>query len=553
MDRREFVRIVMAAAAAAGSQSVYAQSPNPPVLFGATAASKILPIDAKRYDGASGTAIFNGAIPLQMGQLMPTAIPNVSIWQGSTELPINVNPLNGVHPDGSLKSLQVQTEISAANETVVPLILRLDIAPSAGTFSQETIDYLWCENPRFLYSPDAEHLCASRIAPLPLVPMDSPSLPDSWKTFLTTTADNFLSQVNNGGTASYNWGYGWCCRYLMTGDIQPLRDALLAIVDRTPSKYSPSLANYTAAPNGNYTVDVEPGNNNYFNPDNYPDTGGGLSPEWYDSSADFFLMYYLSGWEHARRCLILQGAWQAGNLQDDHNTSIRREIRQEFMIPALSYIMQNDVRVRSISGGWNNNVMDQSVPFAKVANIEAAANAIDAGFFNSGVWGASSSVDHVWEGAPSVGIQPLFQYEMMFPAMMMYYLNIEQAPSIPDGLAGVADYLITQWKGPFVDGSGSWYSQQDYHETDPSLVTQEDTGGKAYPYMLFPILAYAYSHTGDTNLRNIVDHLVSQDVSARGAMGGETKQGKITGQMYAYAYHAAAYRAGVPSTGWDIA
>jgi len=553
MDRRTFVQVILAAAAAMGGRSVYGQTPKPPVLFGAPPSSKTIAVAVKRFDGASGVATFNGAIPLQIGQLQPADVGNVSAFDGDTELPIYVNALNGTHSDSSIKSLQVQVKISAANEVEIPLTLNLDVPPSAATFAPDTIDYRWCENPRFFFCTDAEHMCASHIAPLPLVPMNSPTLPTSWQTFLTTTADNWLGQVNNGGTASYNWGYGWCCRYIMTGDVQPLRDALKEIVDQTPNKYSPGLANYTlSATQTNYTQTEDPDNDAYFNPDNYPLTGGGLTPEWFDSSADFFMMYYLTGWEQARRNLVLQGAWQSNNVDAAVTNSIRREYRWEFMIPMLSYIMQNDVGVRSLGGGWNYNVMNNTVPFLKINETETATNLINPSVFNSGVWGATSTSDHLFEGGLELGQQPLFQYEMMFPALMMYYLNVEKDARIPGELSGIADYIWSQWGGPWADGVGTWYGQPRYIESDFTTLTFSSSDNKSFPYMLFPVLAYSYAQTGNTTHRDAVDLMVSQDISARGAMGGERKLGKMTGQMYAYAYHAAAYRAGVSSTGWDI-
>ena len=209
-----------------------------------------LALSAKRYDGGSGSAVFSGVIPLQQGQVNTGDLSSISVFQGSTELPIAVASLDLTHPDGTLKAVKIDTQLSAANEVEIPLTLRLGQAPTAGSVTPVEPNAAWMTAPRLLACTDPAHLCRSHIALGPLVPLDTPSLPAQWLTALTTEFDGtessypgygrpislFLAGAtgtqqsptpwpNYASGATYNALYPLYCRYLVSGEIDRLRHA----------------------------------------------------------------------------------------------------------------------------------------------------------------------------------------------------------------------------------------------------------------------------------------------------------------------------------------
>jgi len=147
---------------------------------------------AKRYDGGSGASVFTGCIPLKPGQLLEKDLATVSLWNaaGTTEIGATVSALYPQHPDGSVKVVRIDATLTLATGVELPLLLRLGTPRVVGGPTPITINAAWMKNPRLIGCTDAAHMCASRVAPGPLVPVDHPNLPAKWKAFLTTEFDS---------------------------------------------------------------------------------------------------------------------------------------------------------------------------------------------------------------------------------------------------------------------------------------------------------------------------------------------------------------------------
>src|SRR6185503_8568948 len=183
-----------------------------------------IPLIAKRYDGQSGSTTFTGCIPLKPGQLFETttglATANpwpaapwqvarsslralVSLWRGTSpgiaEVPAYITALYPQHPDGSIKVLRVSTILPLAPDESADFVLKLGTNPTtiASPTSHPVVD--GSENagslkfPRLLACTDASHLCQSRVAPYPLIPLADPRLS-------ANLVDYFTNQWENGWT-----------------------------------------------------------------------------------------------------------------------------------------------------------------------------------------------------------------------------------------------------------------------------------------------------------------------------------------------------------------
>src|SRR6185503_6598059 len=192
---------------------------------------------AKRYDGLGTNAVFTGCIPIPPGWLWETVdgtapliaggggVPQVaqsrlltvSLWNaaGTVEIGSFISALYPQHPPGpthlfgSIKVLRVSATMTIANETELPLLLKVGTAPAGGgpTAHPTNVDGRgsWAnfgdttvpgslKFPRLICCTDAAHLCASRVALGPLVPLSHPNLPVNW-------VDLFTNQFENGWTS----------------------------------------------------------------------------------------------------------------------------------------------------------------------------------------------------------------------------------------------------------------------------------------------------------------------------------------------------------------
>ena len=77
------------------------------------APSNAVAVILQRFAGAAGAVTFSNGIPLPQGQLRSSALANVRLFLAGTEQPLFVRALGGLHPDGSLRSVQLQGRVVA--------------------------------------------------------------------------------------------------------------------------------------------------------------------------------------------------------------------------------------------------------------------------------------------------------------------------------------------------------------------------------------------------------------------------------------------------------
>jgi len=167
----------------------------------------------------------------------------------------------------------------------------------------------------------------------------------------------------------------------------------------------------------------------------------------------------------------------------------------------------------------------------------------------------SAETDNTAQGALAVGISPTFMYEVMHAALLPYYNLKDQDSRIPIGLVNACDHVRSQWSGPHLIGGVNRMVQGVYFERDPVEVNPTSDAAQlpnssaiGYPYMMCHMMAWKYAYDGDTDARDIWDLLMSDPNPS--ITVGQFKTRKLNGQIFAMAFHGAAWRAGAPALGY---
>ncbi len=562
-----------------------------------------LSLGAKRYDGASGSALFSGTIPLKPGQLFETQLGTVSLWEGATERGVVVQALSPLHPDDSLKVIQVHAQLTVATGEQKSLTLKIGVAPTVPAPVPAVITIAWMRAPRLLGCTDAAHLCASRIATMPLVPLADPNLPTAWRNLLSTEFDlvNWLYpeetwvgtdkptyanhrpyieqnvNYNDGVTTHFSFGWGgnasydglspFYLAYLIRGDLDYLRRAHQAAV----YDHIGPLSYYTrglAAGNGAVTYDLAhdgvPAGTVWTTDWEYglPATSNpqyGTNEVQSGFHLDMFLCYCLSGWKQAREILIVHGIRALGpNYQTagtGRNDYTRLRIRMYREAAIYYYLLSLGPQLRfgvpgiftAIAPSPRDNKPFWLSYFQSVHydTFEQWSETFPTTDFRYHLWGLENTMG-LSDDPASGGWTPNFQLTIPFNDAMTIYLNILQDARVPERMAKIAAHLVSNSRGPFpFRGHQMW--EEEYGSKSPALVDPNFSDGTSQWAlgMFLPVFTWAWRYNGSAlSLARADAHATSDTFSGRGW--------KQMGELWSRAFFGAAWRAGVPFNGWEI-
>lgn len=548
-----------------------------------------LSLSAKRYDGGSGAAIFNGPITFQQGQMQPSGLSNISIWDGVTELPIAVIDSDLRHTDGSVKIAFVHASLSAADQVEVPLTLQLSTAPTAGTVTPETVTKDTLVAPRVLGCNDADHLCASRVALGPLIPISkmvslagSDPAMSQWVNTLTVEFDSKdaggavgygwakdyfdRDDQTNGwplgspGNACYNAVYPMYCRYLVTGAIDDLYYANgIAAWNNgwqwTMGEHSHGNGVLTHQVGGaTYTTDFDYG----LAANSQPITN---SEQHSGSSKDAYMCWSMSGWRQARAVGMAYGARNAVAEAVVSGASIyggRVDFRwfREYANYLPLFRVDADLNYNSGAIGsiespvsdwpWWENLF-QTHWYDK---FESWSLTMGGGDPRYNIWGNAPSFDSIGGGG---GI-PFFQNMHIFDTIYTLEQNTYQdnLGRTWNQLESLADYLETKVAGPFTQAWGGIDVYGANYATEGTIPTGTTNDGQYSVCMNIPLFSWAYAKTGQQKYLDIIDAMSRQQAWSYGGSGSAGCDWKAMPQFYGFLFHAAAWRFGVPHDGWEL-
>ncbi len=606
MDRRHFLRTLAGASAAVAAPSACsAQSTTKPTISVSTPASaptnvasaKSVVLGAKRFDKGAGTAIFSGTVPLLPGQLHESGIGSVSLWEGSVERSLAFADLGPRHPDGSLKAIAIHASLELSSGQTKTLTLALDRPRKLAPPTAARIDSAWMRAPRLIGCTDAAHLCASRIAPYPLVPLNHPRLPQAWKTFLSTQFDgtdpdfpaygNVRPYVQSdtkypavywGGNSNYNFLSALYYRYLVSGDLDKLADAHhcaqyafgfnVKVQDLT---YGNGLVRY-ASPFGGHRA-LETFTTNFEYPSTLPQPLG--TTEWNSGfHADMYVCYCLSGWPQAAGTLIpygirnLVGSWGGGknfgNPTGSYDASgyggrfdfrLSREPEIYFAMLNLPMDLRWDMYYTVVAPSIRSN-REKYLEYLQAKcfdSFESWSKRFPQGHYLHGIWGMAPSFAGAFGSGP--GTYPNFQGITFFNTVLLLYLNLIKDPRVPDQMVKYARLMAAQTRGPVKAWkSGLPLYRMPYMMTDGAKMNPAAATSFYTTAMLVPLWVYAWRVTGDQHMLVLADaHATNKAWVYDTNLGSAGVGWKQMGEVYHMAFPAAAWRAGVPFDGWTVA
>ena len=548
--------------------------------------SGIIPASLTRYDGASGSAVFRGAIPFAPGVVTgPSGLTSVRVLVDGAEPAggIHIRLLDGRHSDNSYRSAYVEFTATCGSAATIPCSVVLgqtratpDIATPANTV--ELSPRSWHAAPTLFAITDATYLCNSRVAPLPLVPLTHPGLPVSVVTYLTTFHDSWATTTSTGN-AGYDDNYPLICRYLVTGNPAFLAEALKRNQsDNTPTvRQQIAWSYYVADPA--FTPASGVAGWTVLNPAGYATTrtDAGAPAEWQDTSLTNFTIYQLTGWEygkiHIERNATIDatsgfgdGAATAATVASYSPTLAnqgypRQTMRWRLQQGVLGAMLRMD---RYINVGFQrykdpaNTAGTAGLSMVtrvqnRITRLEDYANGlnigVDAPTWFPRLWGVRPSLWNTPDGIPN------FQWATAASLWIAYANGIDTRASIPAQIDALADWAQSQLRL----SKGYWCVP--YQMLDPATLTDPLTWGDAanrtnntLAVMLAWLLAWKWTRTGDTTARDQYDAMMAQTNFAFDTRPTtvqlESATRKNLGELWYMAYHAAALRAGVnPLTG----
>lgn len=552
-----------------------------PALFQSVVAS------IARYDGNSGSAVFRGAIPFAPGVITSESdLDNVRLLVNGSEPAggIYIQLLNGRHSDDSYRSTYVEFTATCGTAETVACEVRINQTRNVADIGSpadavELSPRSWQAAPTLFAITDAAYLCASKVAPLPLVPLTHPNLPSSVVTYLTTEMDRWNTATTQG-TAGYDEHYVLICRYLTTGNAAFLAEALERAQSesstRTQIRWDYYLADSAVSWQG---VD--------FNPSNYTKTTGGTagSPaEWQDHSLTHFMMYQLTGWEYGRLHIernatseVTHGfgdqaeSVQGSYTQDDNHAYPRQVFRWRLQQGVLGAMLRMNRYVKvgtdtfdpvfkSPTDAHGTAAVAMSTRVQnRITRLKALAEArvagVDVPSWWPTIWGVTAASVNGTTPFSSTSKVPNFQFTTAASLWMANFNGIDTRSDLLTQLDAIADWVISQ---TFAPANGRYV--MPYQIVDPAnpgtytgdcnTVTVPTSG--VYPAVLAWLYAWKYARTGNTTARDLYDAVCNRThlYYCSQTDTDERLTRKQMGELFYLAYHGAALRAGVnPLTG----
>jgi hypothetical protein len=545
----------------------------------------------KRYDGGSGSAVFRGAIPFAPGVVTGAGdLTNKRILVNGAEPAggIYIQLLDGRHADNSYRSAYVEFAATCGSAETVPCDVRLNETRTVSDIGSpvdavELSPRSWQAAPTLFGITDATYLCNSKLAPLPLIPLTDPRIPASTLTWITTAFDTWNASNNASNSATYDEQYPIICRYMVTGELNWLAQALernqTEDNTRAATVFSYQVAN--AATNWNASGLGYPD----LNPSNYSGRATaddeGVPAEWVDTSLASWMIYGLTGWEYAKLTIEKNTTGHpvigfndsaesstfspTGGTYGQPRQNFRQALQQGVLGAMLNMTRSIDTRngrvYKSLSNEWGSTIANRSMKDRVIRRIdrlkayaEGLVSGTDVPTYWPKLWGTGA--DRITD---TVGRTPNFQFTTSASLWMAYYNNVYALAAIPTQLDAIASWLRSQ-VGPGVTpsagaGAGRAVYGTPYECIDPADVPTYDDNG-VYTTVVAWLFAWQWARTGDTTARDLFDHVcdvrhlyynasTNQEQSPTGADAR-----KIFGELFYLCYHAAALRAGVdPLTG----
>jgi hypothetical protein len=486
-------------------------------------------LELRRLNGGSGSAFVGNGIPLQPGMLRADELSQVRLFVGDLEKRIYVEPLHGLHKDGSLRSILVQLDHELGADEVVAATLRLDSARQTSDLERRDPGLLLGSKPlpeavSLPTDPAYLHGCdlVGRTPTLAQMNTFEPLYWQRWETGTRYNADPGLNLATdeNGIYARNQWleanylegsidGIIWQNYYdralsgyrhwVMTGDAYFFRYATLMAMTYRDRYW---------------------GNNGYL-----------VQPHQQQIESQA-LLYWLTGDNASRSGIEIlaknaRATWWSHIMTPESTYSEGRIVSRTLDQLRLAHLLDSDY-ASGDNRPWN----------------ELAAELVESVLARQGTRakGTGAVQPHRTDGSwrvESDGYHSLnFMSGMLVWSLLKYHDQIEAKPEIPSAIVLACDFFWSQWHeagGGFSYGEANWqYPDGQWMNDDPTSDLNQ---------FIAPAFGFAYAHTGDTTYRDRGDLAFRKGLERVWLGGGSPTSGeKQFNQQFQYGALYLAYR-----------
>lgn len=519
-----------------------------------------------RFDGGSGSVKVSAGIPLKPGALFAANMTKLIVKVSGTEQAIAVSALKGTFPDGSLRSVGVQTVQSLTDGSPVDCTIEI-----GGATRVTANDIAWQEpvmgnggtgattaamkNKAVIAVMDSQYLCDTFVALVPLKPEASETA-DTMATFL---------QTGTGTSQTLGTYYDWA--------LTNFPDSSFGDVTRYGHGHGAHAAYIRANTNAKKRTYYQQAYRLLVASCGGDEAGGrcrigtaaGVSTNVYDTSFDSTLAaaastsdsaifseeytglfwdwatgYLLSAWSQPWRWVchkVCAEGQLASNtyatVRDAHMAWNPRFNATRRRLPLyLAYVIDATMNVTGAfapSGRDNNTYhMSTQLPWTIDAYEDKQFTTANFAAYIDGV----VCQDPTFSDGAGAGYFPVFMLaKATVPVLIFYYQNIHNDSRIPTFITKIADFMLAQM---YYNSGADYYASTYIHKATP--VVSGDIGDNDWflPAMYAPVFAFAYAHTGTSSYRTAALNCArTQQLSdPPGPNGGFAPRVKAVGEYF---------------------
>lgn len=516
-----------------------------------------------RFDGSSGSVRAAAALPLKPGVVFAADLTKIVLKISGTEQAIAVSALRGLFPDGSLRSVGLQTiqslsstptaatiEIGGATRVTANDIAYQEIIYGDGGTSATTAAM---KNKAVFAVMDSQYLCDTFVALTPLMP-EADEAADTMATFL---------QTGTGTTETLGYYYNW----LLTN----YPDSSFADVTRYANGAGAYAAYIRANTNAKKRTYYEQAFRLLVASCGGDEAGGrcriGSAVGGYTTvygasvdstlpaavtSSDYALFaeeytgifwdwgvgYLLSGWKQPWR-------WVCHKLSAEFGATMTASTFKNEMMswnPRFNatrrrlpgYIAYTIGATMQVSGGFGSGrdndtaSFESQLPWTIDAYEDNKYTTANFAAYIDGVVAQSITFD---DGG-GAGYFPCFMLaKATAPALIFYYQNIKNDSRIPTFIVAIADFLLGQL---YYNSGADYYGSTYWHKATPIVLGDIGADDWFLPAMYAPVFAFAYAHTGTSSYRTAALNCArrAQLLDPPGANGDFAPRAKAVGEYF---------------------
>lgn len=514
-----------------------------------------IPAEVWRFDGNSGLVKVSAGFPCTPGLVSEANLDKVRVFVSGVEQRIAVEPLRGLHPDGSYRAIGIQLEKNLTSGA--PLAAEVWV----GSRVRGTVDLLWEEptaasmlNKAVIAPTDPQYLCDSYVALMPMQPQ-SADTGNAATFFNTDTGEmaDWLAYMDAQTPSPIMAGATY--EHVHAMQEAWLRTGVRAHYERW---YTWLYAQMTAE---FYLPGASVGGNAYAKvtavDPTLPEPGAtneGLYQEWHSMVVfGWATGYLLTAWKQPWRQLSHKLSWTMNGASYAMSVDEIQRYNMSLVAGPLlaAYAVEATMQVGNGPLGYGDGRDPNVRTFAAqlpsfLADLESHKYAAYGSGFADGIIGQRQTATS--SGSLAAGVFPLFQLMLAARALMWYYNNIAPDSRIPAWLKAMADLLVTQATPAGDFAYWPYLLRDDDGFPPPDPIGEDGINTNTEPYwaaFYSELFGFMYAYETDPTGKATYLTWLNRSLNRDGITAANfNKTGKAFGEYFGMHSSAAYYLAG---------